>query len=229
MWRIIISVLFLALSSGTLAVTVTFDDIESGFVADPVYTEDGITVTSGGGDLGYFGDEGTVHLNDFGTSFTSSIIVTTNSYFSAESVEILGAVETRLFYELADSSDPTGSGFVSGSIPTGNVLVRGYRGESLVAEDRFSSHDVTAYVFGEAFSAIDSLEIIAEVDTDAAVRAVTEAYPGYDLIYLDCGDNAPCAQFNVDSLTIDPDPASDPESPVCGMGHWFGKKPYFHW
>src|SRR5690606_21673143 len=112
------------------------------------------------------------------------IIVTTGSVFSAESVDILAARnETNLNYELADSSDPTASSFISGSIPANNVLVRGYRGDALVAEDRFSMHDVSTYFFGEDFAAIDSLEIVAAVDMDGAIQALGELYPDYDLIY----------------------------------------------
>lgn len=207
--------LLLLMSTYSLAVTITFDDIENGFIGPNTYTEAGVTFTSGGGGLGYSGDPGQIHLDDFGTSFTQSVIITAGGRFTMESVDLAGE-GPMLIYELVDPVDVT---FVSGLYPADGVLVQGIRNGSVVAENWLSLHEISAYTFGAQYSNLDALEITAAVDYTGAEIDLLQAYPGHELIQLDCGEAAPCSHFDIDNVTLTLDA---PTPPPCGRyrGPW---------
>lgn len=196
------SLLLLLASLPCRAVTVTFDDIEHGIPSpDTSYTENGITITSGGGDLGHSETPGAVHLDDFGTSFTASIVVTAERRFTPKKVDLLiNEGGPMLSYELLDPDNP--ENVIGGSYPPNNVLLRGFRNDVLIAETRVSTHELSTFYFDNDFRNLDSLEIAADVDFASAEADLQAAYPGYVLVRLDCGENAPCAHFDVDNLVL---------------------------
>lgn len=212
--RIAIIPLLLLMSTYSLAVTITFDDIENGFIGPDTYTEAGVTFTSGGG-LGYYSSPGTIYLADFGTSFTKTVVVTANGPFTMQSVDFDGA-ESLLNYELVNPVDTT---FVSGLYPADNVLIRGFRNGAVVAENWLSLHDLSTYTFGAQYSNLDSLEITADIDYTSAENDILQAYPDHQLIQLDCGEAAPCSSLDIDNVTLTLDA---PTPPPCGRyrGPW---------
>lgn len=62
------------------------------------------------------------------------------------------------------------------------------------------------YVFGSGFSRIDALEIIADVDMESPVAMLEQEYPGYVIAGVDCGGEAPCSHFEIDSIFINTSP-----------------------
>lgn len=205
MIRKLITGLALTASISSHAATVTFDAISHADEWGTSYVEAGISFNSMGGDLGYYGAPGVIHLDDFGTALTSGVIVTTGSTFTPESVNLIGFREVTLNYVVFDPIDPDAT-WTEGTVVTTGVLVRGYRGSEVVAEDRLSAPVQSNYVFGSGFSKIDALEIIADVDMESPVAMLEQEYPGYVIAALDCDDEAPCSHFEVDSISINTTP-----------------------
>jgi|GEM_PF-3407095 len=200
----------LILSLSSHAVTITFDDIQPVNYEDPIpYVEAGITFNAPGGSLGYDGTPGTIHLDDFGTSNASTVIVTTGSKFTPEALKV-GGYAVTFSYELLDPNAPDEETIV-GSVYVEGVLVRGFRGNTLVTEDRFSVIEQPNYVFNSAFSKIDALEIVADVDVEAVEAMIQGQYLDHVITRLECDLDAPCSHFNIDSITIN----TSPKKPQC--------------
>ena len=204
MGRSIFIVWLFLVAAPSFATTITFDDIHQaeGIDAQATYTEKGVLVTSEGGDFGYYDRPGAVHIDDYGTGLAFKIIVTTGSTFSAIRLDLNSFPSPLLSYDLADTTDPTGSTFVSGTIEAEGAVVRGYLRGKLIAEDRFSVANIRRYRFPWSFIYIDKLEIIADVNYDKAEATLLKMYPGYELISMYCVNDAPCSHFEVDGLKI---------------------------
>lgn len=217
MIRTLITATIFLLSMSSYAVTVTFDDIGPSISENPStpYTEAGVTFTAPGGELGYDGTPGNIHLDDFGTPNANTVIVTTGSKFTPESIKIDGN-EAIFIYQLFDPNAPD-KDMIQGTVSAEGVLVRGFRGGKLVAEDRFSITEQPSYIFSSEFSKIDALEIVANVDREALEATIQAQYPNYVIMDITCEPDAPCSHFNIDSISIN----TAPKKPKCPRG----KKP----
>lgn len=212
MMKTLITGVALVFCASSYAATVTFDAVPHVDEFATSYSEAGINISSMGGDLGYDWRPGVVHLDDFGTSLTNAILVTTGSTFTPELLNLLGFREVVLNYAVFDPNDPDGS-WIEGTIVTTGAVVRGYRGSVRVAEQRLSAVAQPNYVFGSAFAGIDALEVVAEVDMDSPMATLELEYPGYVIANLDCGEEVPCSHFEVDSISINTAPSVRRECP----------------
>lgn len=212
MIRPFITAAALLFSLSSHAVTVTFDDIgdalvsgEYGYPAPP-YTEAGITFSAPSGDFGHYFNPGTIHVDDSGTSITDTVIVTTGSVFTPESMTFDGE-DVVFMYDMIDPNDPDEQ-WIEGITLVEGVLIRGFRGNKLVAEDRFSATAQPSYVFSSAFAKIDALEIVADVDRDAVIAMIVAQHPEYVVLVdtIRCQPEAPCSHFNIDSISINTSP-----------------------
>jgi hypothetical protein len=190
-------------SSSLLASTVTFADLPEGHgvLSGPgalgnIYSENGITITGGG----RHNNPEVLHMDDSGTSFSSTASITTDGVFNAVSFDILPAKNdfTVRLFNPADETEITLDQY-----PYNNVRVQGFRDGTLIAEDNFFMEDYSTYSFNSMFSGLDTLNIMAlrpEQFIDGIKTSVLEDYPGY-LIDAGCFD-APCAHFDIDNITI---------------------------
>lgn len=196
MLRQIIAVSAVLFSAASYAVTITFDNIGPA-ISDDSYTEAGVTFSSFEGNLGYKYVPGSaIHLDDAGV-FARSVTITTGAKFTPESV----AFEGNGFAVY---------GFIVGGAQIKNlfdgVLVRGFRGNALVAEDRFWGGDVFTYEFDQTFSNIDALEIAADVDVSEFMGSIGESYPG-EVPNHELGCHwPPCVHFDITSIDINTSP-----------------------
>jgi len=196
MLRQLIAASAVLFSAASYAVTVTFDNIGPAVSDDP-YIEAGITISSLEGNLGYKYDAGSaIHLDDAGV-FARSVTITTGSKFSPESFTFEG--NGFAVY-----------GFIIGGAQIKNlfdgILVRGFRGNALVAEDRFWGGDVFTYVFDQTFSNIDALEIAVDVDVSDFMESIAERYPD-QVPNHELGCHAPpCVTIDITSIDINTSP-----------------------
>jgi len=182
-----------ALSAPAAAAVMAFDALPNGFLNTAPYTEDGITVSGDGLDLGFFNTPGRLHLDDSGTSFTDLARFTTGDRFNAISFEVVSfGTEFSVFPcnvgigEICSPTDDT---------PYDNVLVQGTRGGATVAEESFSSGpngSSSVHVLSGAFRDLDGL-IITSIGP--------LAFPNGAF----CG--APCGHFELDEVTLNAVPA----------------------
>jgi hypothetical protein len=197
MMRQLIAVFAVLLSAASShAVTITFDDVGPAESEDP-YIEAGVTFTSLGGNLGYVYDPGSaIRLDDAGL-LAKSVLITTGSKFTPKSVTFEG--NGFAVY-----------GFMIGDAQIKNlfdgILVRGFRGNALVAEDRFWGGDVFTYEFDQTFSNIDALEIAADVDVSDFMEYIAERYPD-EVPNHELGCHfPPCVSFDITSIDINTSP-----------------------
>lgn len=237
MWRFaIFSSLFFVMAPSYAAI-ITFDDIlmggESAGMPPPyVYTEDGITFSGEGGDLGYLGNSSAVHLDDFGTGQASTLIVTADTAFTPVEMELARANDVKYDYEMSDRSDSAAPP-ISGTIDAEGVLLRGYRDGAVVAEDWFAASELTLYEFDSSFASIDRLEIIAEGNTELATQQLEDEHPSHTVISLMCASEIfpPCSHFDVNAIVIDTTPSDDscPDNRPHDKHHWKYWKHWKHW
>ena len=173
----------LSLSPGQAAI-VTFSGIP-GETGENLWIEDGVTVKTNGFGLGHFAFPDSMHMDDSGTGFPSRLSITMNSQIDATSFDILPIGSTAYCTDPDDTS--------SCGAPYDNVVVAGFRDGMLIAEDAFfMGADPFTYAFGEQFTSLDSLDIIAALPSREQMGGV-------------CLD-APCAHFNVDNIVVAPIP-----------------------
>ena len=101
-------------------------------------------------------------------------------------------------------------------MPYDNVLILGYSGGSLVAEDSFSIFDrvnrgdVYTHLFDASYSGIDELIVRAvQPDFVSIEAALLSEFPGYNVEELACGYNPAgntCSSFELDNLVLNPVP-----------------------
>lgn len=174
--------LAMSVSAPAVAATVvTFDDLAGDFDPPPIYTEGGVSVS---GAPAYYDTPGVVHLDDAGTSLTSSILIYTGRLFAAIGLDVIGLGQES--YIIGGDGDPL-------SVAHDNVLFQGYRAGAQVAELRFSTGlepGTTWLALGAGFGQIDALRI----------SAVTQLPDG-----TFCA-GVPCGHFEIDNVTIAPVP-----------------------
>ncbi len=190
-------------SYNALASTVTFADILHGDdpLAPSSITEDGVTVTGSGGGFGHFGDPGTLHLDDSGTPLADRVSVTTGGAFNPVSFDVSGGNVLR-----ASLTDPVNLSEQEINVPYDDLLLQGFRGGLLIAEDNFPMEDVSTYFFDSDFSNIDTLTISAlrpEPHLSSIEALLLEDFPGYSIDFV-C--DAPCAHFDIDNIVVNPVP-----------------------
>jgi len=164
------------------ASTMTFNDIHGGFQ----YVENGIVAkvreTIIGVGFAPHGVDDTLHLDDSATSWPSSVsfAMVGTSLFNAVSFDVLPAgYRVYVNDHGAEMHIP----------PWENVLVRGFRGNELVAEDAFAmGTQPFTYLFNSSFASISQLTI-----------GFTPTAQFFSNGYF-C--DAPCSHFNIDNVTL---------------------------
>ena len=218
----------LALTHGLAAsaLTMTFNDIGKALQSPPgaenTYSENGIIASSGPIDLGYWGQPGTLHLDDSGTPIASTVSFTANGRFDAVSFDVFSVGQTELYYDIYNPV--VWDEIIVRGIPYDNVNVQGFRSGALVAQDNFYSGDFSTYFFDPAqFADLDSLIISAQMPSLSAIESIKSAlaidYPDYTVDSIGCF-NTPCGHFNIDNLVLNPQTALPlPGSlPLLGIG-----------
>jgi len=165
------------------AATMTFDNlphITPAVLGPSTHVEDGITAASDG-DFASFARVEAAHLVDSGSTLTSQLIFTMASRFDALSFDLLPFSRGTAY-----DNDPNG---LTPGDPYANVFVQGSRNGFVVAQDAFFAGTTSStYLFGAAFSNLDSL-LIASV------------LPDFTAIGGTCID-LPCGHFDIDNVTL---------------------------
>ncbi len=176
-----------AFAPAASALTIGFDGVQdygtvlgSGGTGSP-YSEDGFTVTALDGILASYITAGTVLLVDSGPDFTTALSISGPGLFTAN-----GLTFTSLGYDSFDELPAN----------IGNVIIRGFVGDTAVAVMRLSasiiSGTVQSVLFGPEFANLDRLEIELAYPRRAGA----------------CG--SPCGQIEIGSLDLAPAPVPLP-------------------
>jgi hypothetical protein len=185
----IASVAFALSAPAGRAATVTFDGLPDLLIDGATWSEEGVTVSGDGNDLGAFYIPDTAHLDDSGTPYTSRLDFTMALPFFP--------IEFRVF--------GMGTAYLPGDeclddncryVPYDNLLVRTFRDGMLTYEDRLYAGDpgeIWTYTFPD-IEAVDLLRI-------SAVRPDIHDYPSGPY----CADS-PCGHFSIDNVTLAPIP-----------------------
>lgn len=177
-----------ALAGAADARTVTFDRVKDYLTAvdrpgaGSPYREGGVTVTALNGVLAWDSTPGTVHVDDAGTDFTSGLMFTMNRTFAAAAFSIVS-----LGYSFLDAP----------KVLPKNIRVTGFVGGATVADKGFrmtdSAFDNQRFRLGSGFDGLDTL-------------IIQLIYPRRGLC------DAPCAQFDLDWVKLEPTPVPLPAS-----------------
>jgi hypothetical protein len=156
---------------------VTFSGIPFDDPFNPVWVEDGITVTANASDFGSFTIPDTLHL-DGQSPYTDRVEFTMASVFDARSIDIIPVPISGAYSARCDQT-----GAVCG-LPFLNVLLEGYVADDLVAimSMWMGTSPFTLY-FPETFSGLTSLRLSMLADNA-------------------CWDS-PCTHMNIDSVTLE--------------------------
>jgi hypothetical protein len=190
------AVLGAAFASPGAAATIGFDTLGLGGGSGITsYTENGITATALGGDLGYdIGYDaipGYAHIDDSGTSFTYGLDFTMAGLFDAVEFSLVS-----YGFSFSDPDDQPGP-------LADNILVTGYQGANATASASFLLSDifgtVQTFLLGPAFTGLSRLTI-------EILYPQTTAY---------C--DAPCGHFDLDYVTLNPSGPAPVPLPASGL------------
>lgn len=170
--------------TGWQKATITFDTVANGLAGGATtYAEHPVIVTGLLGSLGYYDTPGRIHLDDFGTPFTSAVAV--------EVPDILAVGGKEVFRPLSFAIHPVGTFH---DRPYNNIRVLGYYGGRVVAEDTFMQGNYS-YRFDDTFG-------VPFLLPHASVRHVVDRLVIMALTSPGC-TGAPCAHFDIDDLRVE--------------------------
>jgi hypothetical protein len=204
--KILLSI-FMMCATPAFGLMLNFDDVpdEGEYVqSGGVFVESGFTIVGA-----WYNTAGAIHLDDSGTSFEDKAVISGSKRFDALCLHILG-IESSTWYEIEDPA------IVDGPYPIvrvdyPNVLVRGIRDSSIVAEARFAADSDINYTLSPEFTRLDSLIVSTIAPNDPALAAYFSAfesnlealYPG-STYRMDCA--YPCRHFDFDAIEVHPTP-----------------------
>lgn len=202
--------LFIALimlAPAAVANRVTFSDLDYTF---GTYTEDGVSISGGDGDLYTFVYPEAVHLDSSYTPAASFLEVSMPSgLFRANAMDVLSFPP---IYDIEFQFRHRTTGEMKFEyfplLPYANLFVTGFRSNVPVVQDTFWMDDVSHYQFSEAFDRLDRLIVgVMEPNFRSLANTFFRSYitNGYELASASC-TLEPCTHVSLDNIDVSPVP-----------------------